>query len=75
VSLSVFGVVNGGVGIHCGDRLVVVHWIGMVSEAHFSEFLAESSFSSLELLSALSLAVPVFDSSSFYSALIAAIFF
>ena len=54
---------------------MIVHRIGLVSEAHFAEFLAESSFSSLELLSAFSLAIPVFDLSPFYSALIAAIFF
>ncbi len=47
----------------------------MVSKPHFSEFLAESPFFSLELLSALSLPVPVLYSSALYSALVAAVFF
>ena len=54
---------------------MIIHRVRLVSEAHFAQFLAESSFFPLELPSAFSLAVPVFDLSPFYSALIAAIFF
>ncbi len=74
MSLAVPGVVQGRIRIQGRNRLVIVHWVRMITHSQLAEFLAEEALAAFQNLPAFSLPVSVFDPSSFYPAFFTAIF-
>lgn len=73
--LPVSCVVEVGVGVHCRGHFMIVHWIGVVAEPHLAEFLRQSAFLQVDDLTGFLFPFPVFYSSPFNPAVIAAILF
>ncbi len=75
MSGAVPGMVQGRIRIQGRNRLVIVHWVRMITHSQLAKFLAEEALASFQNLPALSLPVSVFDPSSFYPAFFTAILF
>lgn len=71
---AVPGLVEAGVRVHGRGNFVVVHRVGMVSEAKLSQFLGQQTLLSLGDLSRLSLPEPVLYPSSLNTAVFTAVF-